>query len=429
MTTQKSMGGIPLPSFLSGKPAPGSAPPPAVDNKGPEPTPGGPRNLSQHKHRIMEALGNEWRIVPVLLSLAIIWAFFESRNSVFLSARNLSNLAGQIVTIGLIGVGMVIVLLVAEIDLSVAALSAISGAVAGVLVVNHNWPVVLAVAVTLLIGALYGLIQGTVVTLFRVPSFIITLAGSLVLGGVLLVILPAQSGLVSLAGTSLQGLAADDLPAWLSYALAVAAAVVVLGLQWHNSAGRARHGLPARYGRAYALSAVVLLLGLGLAALFNSYQGVPWEVMIFIAVLALFAYVTSQTRFGTYLYAIGGNAEAARRTGIRVRHVKVAAFVIIGVLAALAGIIAASQVLGVSPSSNDSTLLLEAVAAAVIGGTSLFGGRGTVWAALIGALVIGSIDNGMYLINAATQTRLIVEGLVLVLAVVLDSVIAGSSRT
>lgn len=373
---------------------------------------------------LLERLSGEWRLVPVLVTLAIIWIVFASQSSAFLTSRNLSNLASQIAVTSIIALGLVLVLIVAEIDLSVAALSAVCGAIAAKLVVSSGMAATPAIVVGVLAGAGIGAVQGAVVTTFKAPAFIVTLGGSLALQGLLLQLLPGDTGLIPLSGTPLEGIAGDYLSAATGYGLVVVATAFVGALRWQTYVQRRREGLASAVERiVVAPVGAVLVGGVAVVTMFDAYKGMPAPIAVVIVLLGLFAYVTTQTRWGTHLYAIGDNPEAARRAGIHVNRVKLTAFVLVGAVVAIGGIVAASRVLGVSPQSADPTLLLEAVAAAVIGGASLFGGRGSVWAALFGALIIGSISNGMLLINASTQVRLEVEGLILVVAVVVDAAI------
>jgi D-xylose transport system permease protein len=379
--------------------------------------------------RIMDALSGRWRIVPVLVVLVLIWVLFAVLNPVFISPRNISNLSLQIVVTTIIALGLLFVLLIGELDLAVAVTAAVSATVAATLVSRFGlpWPITFAAAIGT--GLVIGLLQGIIVTAFRAPAFIVTLGVSLALQGVLLVILPT-SGTISLISTDIAALSTTYLQAehgWVGLAVALAA---FAALRVRSLRGRARHGLPAN-----AVSIVVLpvlavaIAGGAMVTMMNSYRGVPLPIALLFLLLAALAYVTTQTRFGLYLFAIGANQEAARRAGIPVSRIRLAAFALAGALSALAGMLAASRVMAVSANSADTTLLLEAVAAAVIGGATLFGGRGSVWSALIGALVMGSITNGMLLINADTYLRLMVQGTILVLAVVLDASIAKRSRT
>ena len=373
---------------------------------------------------VLEAIATRWRVIPVVISLMFIWVIFACQTPVFLSARNLTNLADQIAATSIVALGLVLVLLVAEIDLSVAALSAVCAAIAGVLVVQMDISLWLALVSAFAAGALFGALQGAVVVSTGAPAFIVTLGSSLMLGGVLLILLPSGSGMVPLAGTDLQIIAAYHLPPALSYALTAGVGLTGLWMRWRTHRQRLAYGLRSSPSKSLGLGLAVLATSLAAVAFFNSNRGVPLPVAVLGGLVAILSYVTTQTPFGTWLYAIGGNPEAARRAGIPVSLVKIAAFAILGMLAAVGGVVAAARVLGVSPASADQSLLLEAIAAAVIGGTSLFGGRGSVWAAILGALVIGSIANGMFLIDASTELRLLVQGGVLVLAVVADALIA-----
>ncbi|WP_244575481.1 sugar ABC transporter permease [Rhizobium sp. 11515TR] len=367
-------------------------------------------------------LATRYRMIPVLIALALIWGYFAWANPLFLSPRNLSNLSLQIVVTGVVALGLMFVLVIGEIDLSVAATGAVSAAVTAGLAVNSGYDTTVAVLIGLFVGGAIGAIQGTVVTFFRAPAFIVTLGTSLVLQGILLDMLPAGSNLISLVGQPFGKIANIYLPASLS-ALLLAAVVITLAIfSWQSYAAKRQNSLPASFASGIAVPVLsVTVVGIIVLTVFNSYRGVPLLVASLLGLLGLFAYITTQTRFGLHLYAIGANAEAARRAGISVKSMRIAAFTLTGLFAALGGIIASGRVLGVSPDSANTTLLLEAIAAAVIGGVSLFGGRGSVWAALTGALVMGSVSNGMLLVNASTQTRLEVQGAILTLAVILDA--------
>lgn len=324
---------------------------------------------------VLGALATRYRMLPVLLALVLIWAYFAWANPLFLSPRNLSNLSLQIVTTGIVALGLMFVLVIGEIDLSVAATGAVSAAITAGMAVNQGFDTVTAVAVGLLIGAAIGCVQGLVITYFRAPAFIVTLGTSLILQGLLLDLLPASSNLISLVGQPLGKVATVYLPVLVSVALL--AVVIALGLIFslQSYAAKKRNALPASFLWSVVAPAVALaIVGTVVIAVFSSYRGVPLLVAFLLGLLGFFAYVTTQTRFGVYLYAIGANAEAARRAGISVKFLRVTAFTLTGIFAALGGMIAAGRVLGVSPDSADTTLLLEAIAAAVIGGVSLFGG-------------------------------------------------------
>ena len=398
---------------------------------GPTPTnrhPGSPVVRQPRRHRLVAALAGRWRTLPVLATLVAIWVFFSTQAPGFLTARNLSNLSVQIVVTAVLALGLVLVLLIGEIDLSVAALGALASGVMARLMVEAGLPTAAAIAVALLFGVLVGSLQGLIVTQFRAPAFIVTLGASLIMQGVLLQLLP-RTGQFPLAGTPIELITGSYLVAGVGYALAIVTPVAVTLLLLQTYRHRTAQGQQLSAVRYIVVPGVACLaVGLVVVSVLNLHRGVPSAVVLMLALLAGLAYLTTQTRLGTYLYAIGGNAEAARRAGIRVRRVKVTTFALTGGLAAIAGIVAASRTLGVSSQSGSGTILLEAVAAAVIGGASLFGGRGSVWAALLGALVIGSISNGLDLLGAEAQTKLIIQGAILILAVAVDGALSKGAR-
>jgi len=384
--------------------------------------------VRSRRRAALDAVAGRYRVVPVLLMLAAIWAFFAAQNSAFIGNRNLTNLLVQIVVTATIALGIVFVLLLAEIDLSVAANSGASATLTAILVVNHGWPSWLGLLAGLLAGAAIGLVQGAVVTQFGVPSFVVTLGTQLVLLGAILTLLPGGTGQVNLFDTGIATLSSTYLPPALGWLLAVVGVggFVLLRLLAAREAGR--RGLGAGFVRDVVLpGAAVAATAVAAVAVLNSYLGVPLPVVILFALLAVLSYITTQTRFGLHLYAVGANPDAARRAGISVARAKMVAFTIAGTLAALGGILAASRLLGVSASSGTGTVLLESIAAAVIGGTSLFGGRGSVWDALLGALVIGSISNGLDLLGAPTVVKFVAEGLILVLAATVDAILTRGS--
>jgi D-xylose transport system permease protein len=382
---------------------------------------------AQRRRQVVEGLAGPYRIVTVIITLALIWIFFYVRddNGVFLSARNLSNLSLQITAMGFVALGLVFVLLLGEIDLSVAATSGTTSAIMAALFVQNDVPPWIAVAAALAAGAAIEFCVA-MATVFGPPSFIVSLGAQLIVGGMLLRILP-KVGQFGLTDTSLAKIASTYIPT-------VAASIVTVGvvaayalMRWstwrrHRSRGAAS-GLA---GLLVPTIGVALGAALGLTV-FGRYRGVPLPFALFLGVLLVCSYFLTQTRFGTYVFAVGGNREAARRAGIPVTRIIVISFMICGVMAAVGGVIAASRVLGVSNQSGSGTLLLQAIAAAVVGGVSLLGGRGSVWAALLGALVIGSISNGMDLLDYSTSAKLIVQGSLLVVAVAADAVIARGS--
>jgi len=358
----------------------------------------------------------------VVLGLALIWIIFQSQNDRFLSAENLTNLMLQITAIGLISVGIVYVLLLGEIDLSVGAVSGLAAGVMAVLNVKHGWNPYLAIVAAILVGTAIGLLQGSLFSRFVIPSFVVTLAGLLAWQGALLQVL-GSTGSLNLTDPKITGLANtfySDAVGWIFCAIVIAtyAAVVLLGHRRRVAAGLAGHSVPALVLRVVFVAAIAIVA----VVVLNSDRGVPLAVLILLAFVVGMEYVVKRTRFGRHVYAVGGNAEAARRAGIRVNGVRVAVFAISGSMAAIGGIMAASRLLAVNQGSGGSELLLLAIAGPVIAGTSLFGGRGSVWTALLGALVIGSISNGMDLLALSSAVKFMVTGGVLLLAVLVDAI-------
>ena len=374
------------------------------------------------KQRVAIALSGPWRLAPILIALAVVWSFFAVKSPVFLSSVNLTNLTNQVAVSTMVALALVFVLIVRQVDLSLAMLSAVGGTMAANLSVANHWNVILAVATALAFGIGVGTVQSIIVTMFRAPSFIVTLGTMFILNATLLWLLPL-TGEVPLAGTPLQGLAGSYLPASISYILAAVVVLVFFALKWTRHRARLHEGLPSKLLRNALLPSFILAVCLliPLVFVFNRYLGVPTPALIVLGVCTALSYIAFQTPLGKYIYAIGGNPEAARRAGIPVRAITIVIFAIAGCLASLAGVINASWQLGVSAQSADLTLLLSALAAVVIGGVSLFGGRGNPWSAVIGGLLVGSIQNGLDLINSSTSVQWTVEGVVLIMAVVIDA--------
>jgi D-xylose transport system permease protein len=358
----------------------------------------------------------------VVVGLAVIWIIFQSQNDRFLSAENLTNLMLQITAVGLISVGIVYVLLLGEIDLSVGAVSGLAAAVMAVLNVQHGWNPYLAIAAGVLVGTTIGLFQGSVFSRFGVPSFVVTLAGLLAWQGALLQVL-GSTGSINITDPKITGLANtfySDAVGWIVAVLVIGAyaAVVVAGHRRRVAAGLAGEGV----GPLAIRVGLVAIVALVATAILNSDRGLPLAVLILLGFVVGMEYVVKRTRFGRHIYAVGGNAEAARRAGIRLNGVRLAVFAICSTMAAIGGIMAASRLLAVNQSSGGSDLLLLAIAGPVIAGTSLFGGRGSVWTALLGALVIGSISNGMDLLALSSAVKFMVTGGVLLIAVIVDAI-------
>ena len=376
--------------------------------------------LVQTRRSLAERLGAELRFVPVAIGLVTLVLFFATQSDVFLTSHNLNNLLVQSTVTGIIALGLVFVLLVGEIDLSVAAISGVASVLMGMLVVDSGWPIPLAIAAGVAIGAA----SGRWITLLAVPSFVVTLGVGLVLNGTQLVLLP-NTGRYNLLNTGVEKLAATNVSGSMAWLLVLVGIALFALVRVTSVRARLRAGLPAStVGGVVIPVAIVALLLVAMLMFLENLRGLPMPVILFISLLGVMSYISSETRFGLYLYAIGNNAEAARRAGIKVERIKIMAFAIAGGMAAFGGILSASRILGVSVSSGGGVgggaLLLESIAAAVIGGVSLFGGRGHVVGALFGALIIATVSNGLNLMGVANEARLIVTGLLLVIAVSID---------
>ena len=358
----------------------------------------------------------------VVLALIVIWVVFYAQEPRFLSSVNLSNLVLQMTAVGLVSIGIVLVLLLGEIDLSVGAVSGLCAAIMAVLSVKHGWSPYLAIAAGVAAGTVIGLFQGSVFTRFGVPSFVVTLAGLLAWPGFQLEVL-GETGTVNLNDPKILGLTStfySDTVGWI-IALVAIGAYAALALRGRQK--RVSQGLTAPpvglLGLRIGLVAVATLVAVWVM---NDDRGVPLAALILIGFCLVFFYITTRTTFGRHIFAVGGNAEAARRAGISVTRVRIIVFMIASTMAAIGGMMAASRLLAVNQSSGSGDFLLLAIAGPVIAGTSLFGGRGSVWHALLGALVITSISNGMDLLALQSSVKFIVTGAVLLAAVVIDAI-------
>ncbi|GAA5156394.1 ABC transporter permease [Nocardioides marinquilinus] len=379
---------------------------------------------------IRRARGGDLGVLPVVGGIVVIWVVFQLTNRSFLSSTNLINLTIDLVPVGVIALGIVCVLLVGEIDLSVGSMSGVSAAVLGTVFIRWELPLVLGVLAALAAGALVGWIYAQAYNRLGVPSFVITLAGLLGLLGVQLWVLTGRDGYnLGFDSPIVRFTSLAFVPAWLAYALVVVAVAASLGLGLAGSRARRAHDLPAVSTQWLLLRSAVLLLALAFAVYYLSLKrGVPWLFVCFIGLVLAMQYLLTRTRFGRNLYAVGGNTEAARRAGIDVRKVYTSAFVLCSSLAALGGILAASRLGAATQDTGTGDVNLNAIAAAVIGGTSLFGGRGTAISALLGILVIGSISSGLTLQQLDSSYRFMITGAVLLLAVALDSVARRSRQ-
>ncbi len=363
----------------------------------------------------------EFASVRVLVGIAVIWTIFQISNDRFLTSVNLSNLVLQLTAVATISIGVVLVLLLGEIDLSVGAVSGLAAGVMAVLNVKQGWPAELAILAGLATGAAIGMFNGFMVTTFGIPSFVVTLAGLLAWQGALLAVL-GSTGTVNLPDNLITDLTTTFFDPAVGWALAVAVIAVYALTAWWARRRRVSAGLdPGPLGGALVRIAVVAAAVLAAVAILNDDRGVPLAALIMISLMAIFSFITNRTRYGRHIYAVGGNPEAARRAGIRINGVRITVFALASTLAAAGGILAASRLLAVNQSSGGSDLLLLAIAGPVIAGTSLFGGRGFVWSALLGALVIQSISNGMDLLALESDVKFMVTGGVLLIAVTIDA--------
>ncbi|MQQ99776.1 sugar ABC transporter permease [Glaciimonas soli] len=374
----------------------------------------------------IKQLFRQYKIMVLLIAIALIWAFFSWKTEGgFVTPRNLSNLLRQMSITGILACGMVLVIIAGEIDLSVGSMLGLLGGVAAVLNVTHHLPLPLNLLLVLLMGLGLGLFNGYLTAYMRIPSFIVGLGGMLAFRGILLgvtgglTIAPVSSDLVYLG----QGY----LPPQFGIVLGIGLFILALGLSWRQRSNRLQHGLPVP--PVWRDTVRVLLIGAVLLAFvrtLNTYDGIPVPVLLLLALLGLFSYITSQTVFGRRIYSVGSNMEATRLSGVNVQAVKLWVFGIMGMMCALAGLVNTARLAAGSPSAGNMGEL-DAIAACFIGGTSMRGGSGTVYGALIGALVMASLDNGMSMLDVDTYWQMIVKGSILMLAVWVD-VSTRSSR-
>lgn len=368
-------------------------------------------------------------VLPVLIGLVLITLVFTSLNPVFIAPNNIVNLIFDASAVGLISLGVVCVLLLGEIDLSIGSMSGLASAIVGVLWVNSGFPPVIAVLSAVLAGVITGLVYGFLRNRFEMPSFVATLAGLLGLLGMQLYIL-GPSGSINLSYTSALVKFGQIymMPDWLSYLFALVPGVVIIITGISVMTRRARANLSAgSYSVLYVKAGLMTLALLGAAYYLNLGRGVPWMFGVFVVCVVIVDYALTRTKWGRSMFAVGGNAEAARRSGINVRTIRLSAFMLCSGLAALGGVFAAARLASASQQAGAGDVNLNAIAAAVIGGTSLFGGRGSAWSALLGVIVIQAISNGLTLLNLSSSLRFMITGAVLAIAVIVDS-LARRSR-
>jgi D-xylose transport system permease protein len=364
--------------------------------------------------------------LPVIIGIVAITIFFTSKTSIFFSAVNFTNLIGQMAAVSVIAIGVVFVLLIGEIDLSIGYVSGVAGVVVAELAKpdsGHQVPGLIAIAAALACGAAIGALQGSFVALIGVPSFVVTLAGLLAWQGVILKALGTE-GVIGIQDKQINDVSNYVLTKNWGWAVAIVFtlgyALAGFGAYW----GRRRAGL--RAGNLVITTARVAFFGLlafAAVAVCNHARGVPLVGLIVLFLVVLGSYLASRTTFGRHVYAVGGSAEAARRAGINVKLIRILVFMISGAMAAMGGVMLASRLNSIDLSAGGGTLLLDSISAAVIGGVSLFGGRGRVSGALFGGLIIGMISNGIDLVGYTDAVKYITTGVILLAAVTLDTVL------
>ncbi len=370
--------------------------------------------------------------LPAILGLIALCLVFGSMSSVFLTPGNFANLITQAAAVIVIAMGLIFVLLLGEIDLSAGYTAGVTGAVLVILITNQGQPWYVALVASIAVGAVLGFLLGTLVARLGIPSFVVTLAAFLAFQGILL-LLAGEGGTIRIEDPTILAVENSNMSptvSWIFF-LIVAVAYVLSGLTAMNS--RRKAGLKTELKKLWIIKTAGLLLITGLAVFalnlersnnpdLVSLKGIPYVVPVILLLLVIGTFVLGRTAFGRHIYAVGGNAEAARRAGIDVKRIRIAAFMICSSLAAIAGMIFASRQNSVSPTTGGSSTLLYAVGAAVIGGTSLFGGKGKMRDAILGGLVVAVIDNGMGLLGYAAGIKFIVTGLVLLVSAGVDAI-------
>ena len=361
--------------------------------------------------------------LPVIIGLAVIWVVFQLMNPFFLSSANLVNLALECAAIGTIAIGVVLVLLVAQIDLSIGSISGVAAAIFAVGFTQLGWPLWFGVLVGIVAGGVIGWVYGLVYARFGVPTFVITLAGLMGVLGLQLAILGTNGSINIPFDTWLVNFASQTfVPPVVSYALVVFAVALYGGSAYLYARRRAAAGLSAAPTSTIAAKAIALLVALGVTSWYlNRDRGVSVMFLLFVVFVVITNYALIHTRWGRSVYAVGGSVEAARRAGINVNRIFISCLVLGATFAAIGGVFSAARLASAGVSSGGADTNLMAIAAAVIGGTGLFGGRGNAWSALLGIVVIQSISNGLTLLSLDTSVRYMVTGAVLLLAVVIDS--------
>jgi D-xylose transport system permease protein len=382
------------------------------------------------KSSIARIRGGQTGVLPVVAGILLVSILFQSLNSQFLTARNLVDLLVQAAFVSVLAMGEIYVLLLGEIDLSIGFVAGIGGVLlAEAAKPTVGWPWWVAILIALVACAAIGALQGTIITRIGVPSFVVTLAGLLFWQGVMLKIL-GSGGSVLISDTVINDIASGTLTPAAGWVVMLLIVGVFGVLTWRRDARRRAAGLvappqsltAAKIGAALVGGVAIVLLCNADRGRILPIRGVPWVVVLVFIILAAWSFLLGRTRFGRYLYAIGGNAEAARRAGVSLQRIRTIAFVLCSFTAGIAGVIYASRLRSISTAFQGGTYVLYAVAAAVIGGTSLFGGRGKALHGVLGGVVIAAIVNGMGLLDFSAASQQMVTALVLLAAVTIDAV-------
>jgi D-xylose transport system permease protein len=377
---------------------------------------------------------SEYKIVALLAVILLIWAFFgmltydpEMGGSQFLTPRNFSNLLRQMAITGMLASAMVFVIVAGEIDLSVGSLLGLLGGIAAVLDVIYVWPLWATITLVIILGVFFGLMVGYLTAYLGIPSFIVTLGGQLAFRGMVL----GLTGGITVAPVHdpIKFIGQGYLPGWLGNACALLLFVLLVVLAFRTRTNRQKHSLsvssmPAELGKLVITGVVIL----GFVLTLNDYQGVPVPVLILLIILGIFTVIGNKTSFGRHIYAVGSNMEATRLSGVNVNFVKMMVFALMGLMCSFAGLTTTARLAAGTPSAGFGGEL-DAIASCFIGGTSMRGGVGSVSGALVGAVIMASLDNGMSMLGIDTFWQQIVKGVILVAAVYMDIVSSGNQRS
>lgn len=368
---------------------------------------------------------------PVVIGLLLIALVFQFLNDRFLSPQNLSNLTVQIAAIGLMTTGVIVVLLLGEIDLSIGSVAGLSAAVLAVTVMRHGWPEWAGIAAALGVGLFVGLFHGFVFAKIGVPAFVVTLAGLLGWQGLHLWFMSPDGTINTRSEGLIASLTQTYFVPWIGWALVLLVLALYLVSTLTIERKRRVAGLPHRALAETVLRTALLALPLAVGVwILNQHNGLPLAFLVFVGAVVALDLVLRKTRYGRMIYAVGGNAEAARRAGINTVLIRISVFGIASTLAALGGIMLVSRNIAASTTTGGGQELMMAIAAAVIGGTSLFGGRGNAYSALLGGLVLGAITSGLLLLpNVDTSVRFMITAAVLLVAVVIDAASRRGRKT